>query len=85
MWWTNDFDSLLLFKEDPKETSLGSASVRNQPSEGVQVASAPQRARPAGLEDRPPRARVCPHKTTDAVVDAVVALRTKFPWDGPKK
>lgn len=40
---------------------------------------------PAGLEDRPPRARSCPHKTADEISDAVIALRKKFPWDGPKK
>jgi transposase InsO family protein len=40
---------------------------------------------PAGLEDQPPIARSCPHRTNDAVIDALVALRKEFPFDGPKK
>lgn len=40
---------------------------------------------PAGLEDQPPVAKSCPHKTPDEVVDRVVAMRKEHPWDGPKK
>lgn len=40
---------------------------------------------PKGLEDRKPVARSCPHRTPDAVVDRVVALRKEFPFDGPEK
>ena len=40
---------------------------------------------PAGLEDRLPLARSCPHKTPDVVVDRIVAIRKEHPWDGPKK
>jgi transposase InsO family protein len=39
----------------------------------------------AGLEDRRPVARTCPHRTPDEVVDRVIALRKQFPFDGPKK
>ncbi len=40
---------------------------------------------PAGLEDRPPIPLVCPHRTPDTVVDRILALRKKHPFDGPKK
>jgi putative transposase len=40
---------------------------------------------PSALEDRKPVARSCPHRTPDAVVDRIVALRKQFPKDGPKK
>jgi hypothetical protein len=40
---------------------------------------------PAGLEDRKPVPRSCPHKTPDAVIDVVLELRKKHPFDGPKK
>src|SRR5215472_13070036 len=40
---------------------------------------------PRGLEDRAPVARACPQKTSDAVVDQVVAMRKEHPYDGPKK
>jgi transposase InsO family protein len=40
---------------------------------------------PAGLEDHKPIARSCPHRTSDAVVDRVVALRKEHPFDGPRK
>lgn len=40
---------------------------------------------PAGLEDLKPIARSCPHKTSDAVVDRIVALRKEHPFDGPRK
>ena len=40
---------------------------------------------PAGLEDRKPVARSCPHKTPVEVIDRVVAIRKEHPWDGPKK
>ena len=40
---------------------------------------------PSGLEDRPPVARSCPHKTDEAVADRVVAERKEHPFDGPKK
>jgi putative transposase len=40
---------------------------------------------PGGLEDLPPRARSCPHKTEDEVIDRVVAERKAHPFDGPKK
>ncbi len=40
---------------------------------------------PGGLEDRKPVPRECPHKTPDAVVDLVLELRKKHPFDGPKK
>jgi transposase InsO family protein len=40
---------------------------------------------PRGLEDRPPVARHCPHKTPDEVADRVVAERKEHPHDGPKK
>ena len=40
---------------------------------------------PGGLEDLPPRARSCPHKTGDEVIDRVVAERKAHPFDGPKK
>src|SRR5438093_1520941 len=40
---------------------------------------------PAGLIDRPPVARVCPQRTPDELVDAVVSLRKERPFWGPKK
>jgi transposase InsO family protein len=40
---------------------------------------------PAGLEDRKPVPKTCPHKTPDSVVDVVLELRKKHPFDGPKK
>lgn len=39
----------------------------------------------AGLEDRKPIAHSHPHRTPDEVVDRVVAMRKKYPFDGPKK
>src|SRR5262249_8040991 len=40
---------------------------------------------PSGLEDRKPVARACPHRTPEAVADAIVALRKRPPHRGPKK
>jgi putative transposase len=40
---------------------------------------------PAGLENQPPVARSCPHRTPDAITDRIVALRKAHPFDGPKK
>lgn len=40
---------------------------------------------PAGLADREPVARECPHRTPDAVVDRVLWMRKRYPFDGPKK
>ncbi len=40
---------------------------------------------PSGLEDRKPVARSCPHRTPDAMVDRVVAMRKDHPFDGPEK
>jgi transposase InsO family protein len=40
---------------------------------------------PAGLEDKKPVPLAFPHKTPNAVVDAILALRKKHPHDGPKK
>lgn len=40
---------------------------------------------PAGLEDLKPVARSIPHRTADAVVDRVVAMRKAHPFDGPRK
>jgi putative transposase len=40
---------------------------------------------PRGLEDLPPRAGSCPHKTAAEVIDLVVAERKAHPFDGPKK
>lgn len=40
---------------------------------------------PAGLEDRKPVARECPHRTPDEVVDRIVAIRKEHPHDGPRK
>jgi transposase InsO family protein len=40
---------------------------------------------PAGLEDKRPIPLDCPHKTPDAVVDRILALRKKHPFDGPRK
>lgn len=40
---------------------------------------------PAGLEDREPVARRCPHATPNEVVDRIVALRKEYPHDGPRK
>jgi putative transposase len=40
---------------------------------------------PAGLVDRGPVARACPHRTPDAVVDRLLVLRKRYPFDGPKK
>jgi transposase InsO family protein len=40
---------------------------------------------PAGLEDRKPVPHECPHRTPDSVVDRILALRKKHPYDGPKK
>jgi putative transposase len=40
---------------------------------------------PAGLADRQPIPKSCPHRTSDAIADLVVALRKKHPFDGPKK
>jgi transposase InsO family protein len=38
-----------------------------------------------GLEDRKPVPLSCPHRTSDAIVDRVLELRKKHPYDGPKK
>jgi len=38
-----------------------------------------------GLEDRPPRAEECPHKTAGPVEDLVVEMRKKHSHEGPKK
>jgi len=40
---------------------------------------------PAGLEDLRPVAHSIPHRTADAVVDRVVAMRKAHPFDGPRK
>jgi transposase InsO family protein len=40
---------------------------------------------PAGLEDRKPVPVGCPHRTPDAVIDRILALRKQYPYDGPKK
>ena len=40
---------------------------------------------PKGLEDRPPIARSCPHRTADELVDRILCLRKEHPFDGPKK
>jgi len=40
---------------------------------------------PRGLEDQKPIAKSFPHRTPDEVVDRVVELRKKHPFDGPKK
>lgn len=40
---------------------------------------------PAGLEERPPIARHCPHKTADELVAALIELRKDHPTWGPKK
>jgi putative transposase len=40
---------------------------------------------PAGMEDRKPAPRTCPHRTAEDVADLVVELRKKYPFDGPKK
>jgi putative transposase len=39
----------------------------------------------AGLTDRDPVARECPHRTPDAVVDRLLVMRKHHPFDGPKK
>lgn len=40
---------------------------------------------PSGLEDRKPVALSCPHKTSDAVIDRVLAMRKEHPTEGPRK
>jgi putative transposase len=40
---------------------------------------------PAGLEDQRPIAARCPHRTPDAVIDRILALRKEHAFDGPKK
>ncbi len=40
---------------------------------------------PSGLEERRPIAQSCPHKTTDALVAALIELRKEHPNWGPKK
>jgi transposase InsO family protein len=40
---------------------------------------------PAGLEDRKPVPQACPHRTPDAIVDRILELRKRYPFDGPKK
>lgn len=40
---------------------------------------------PAGLEDQRSVAKTCPHRTPDDVVDRIITLRKRFPFDGPKK
>jgi putative transposase len=40
---------------------------------------------PAGLEDRKPVPHSPAHRTPDAVVDRVLALRKRYPHDGPRK
>jgi putative transposase len=42
-------------------------------------------AGPAGLVDRPPVPRACPHQTPSEVTDRVVAMRKEHPFEGPKK
>lgn len=40
---------------------------------------------PAGLEARKPIAQACPHRTPDDIVDRILAMRKRHPYDGPKK
>jgi putative transposase len=40
---------------------------------------------PAGLEERAPIARTCPHKTADELVTLLVEMRKQHPTWGPKK
>ena len=40
---------------------------------------------PTGLQEQPRAPHSCPHRTADALVDLVVALRKERPFDGPKK
>lgn len=40
---------------------------------------------PAGLEERPPIALTCPHRTAEELVAALVELRKEHPTWGPKK
>ena len=40
---------------------------------------------PSGLEDRKPIPRTFPHRTPDAMIDCIIALRKKHAFDGPKK
>jgi putative transposase len=40
---------------------------------------------PAGLEDKKPVARSCPHRTPEPIRDLVVAERKEHPFDGPRK
>jgi transposase InsO family protein len=40
---------------------------------------------PQGLADQQPIARTCPHKTDAEVVDRILAMRKKWPREGPKK
>ncbi len=44
-----------------------------------------ERLGPAGLEDQRSVAKSCPHRTPDDVVDRIITLRKRFPFDGPKK
>jgi transposase InsO family protein len=39
----------------------------------------------AALEDRPPIARHCPHRTDATVEDRIIEMRKKHPTEGPKK
>ncbi|HEU4533485.1 MAG TPA: helix-turn-helix domain-containing protein [Polyangiaceae bacterium] len=44
-----------------------------------------EQAGPAGLHDRPPVARACPHRTPEPLVRALCELRKQHPSWGPKK
>jgi len=44
-----------------------------------------EREGPEGLKDQSRRPRMCPHKTDEAVIDAIMQERVKHPTWGPKK
>ena len=39
----------------------------------------------AGLEDRPPVAKSCPHRTSAAIAETIIAAKRRFPHWGPAK
>jgi transposase InsO family protein len=54
-------------------------------STGYKLVERYERDGAAGLDSRRPVPLSCPHRTPDEIADLIVALRKKYPFDGPKK
>ena len=54
-------------------------------SQGYKWLGRYEKGGPAALEDKKPIALTCPHRTSEEVVDRIIALRKVQPKEGPKK